>query len=71
MAGSAPSTFAKFVSPYGPEFEAAMKVLKDKGKPQARMQTWRCPEDGGFYVFTGKPGCVTCKYFEIRVEHDS
>lgn len=52
----------------GPDFDAAMKALKDAGKPAARMQTWRCPEDKAFHVLVGKVGCGTCRFYEIRVE---
>lgn len=57
-------------SGFGIEFDEAMKALKDKGKPQARMQTWYCPEDKGFHVLVGKVGCATCHHYEIRVELD-
>ena len=29
-------------SVYGPEFDAAMKALAERGKPQGVMQTWWC-----------------------------
>lgn len=51
-----------------PEFDAAMKVLTDKGKPAGRMQTWYCPTDKEFHVLVGKAGCATCHFYEIRVE---
>ena len=65
-----PATFAKFVSPWGPDFEAVAKELKDKGKPAGRMQTWLCHEDKLSHVLVGKVGCGTCRHYEVRVELD-
>jgi len=62
--------FAKQVSVWGEEFEAVAKALKDKGKPQGRMQTWYCHEDKGFHNLLGKVGCGTCAFYEERVELD-
>ena len=61
----------------GPEFDAAMKALKEKGKPQGRMQTWFCAEcsrvqsKNVFHVLVGRVGCGTCGHYEKRVELDA
>jgi len=58
------------VSSRGAVFDTAMKVLKEIGKAQGRMQTWYCPEDKAFHVLVGKVGCATCALYEVRVELD-
>jgi len=62
------------VSVRGPEFDAAMKALQDKGKPAGRMMTWYCPECSTvagkptFHVKTGRAGCTVCAHYEERIE---
>jgi hypothetical protein len=36
-------------SVHGPEFDAAAKVLREKGKPQGIMRTWWCRMCSGRY----------------------
>lgn len=61
----------------GVEFDEAMKVLKEKGKPQGRMQTWYCDEctrvsgKHTIHVLKGRAGCATCAEYEKRVELDA
>lgn len=57
----------------GPEFEAAMKVLAEKGKPQGVMRTWYCDECSKaagkhvIHVEKGRAGCSTCPHYERRI----
>lgn len=68
---------SKVASAHGEVFEAAMKALKDLGKPQGRMQTWYCDECTAklgkhtFHNMKGRAGCAACAHYETRVEEDS
>ena len=57
----------------GPEFDAAMKALKDRGKPGGILRTWYCPECSAaagkpmYRVETGREGCSACVHYVARV----
>jgi uncharacterized protein YlaI len=61
------------VSNFGPEFDAAMKAMREADPRPAQMRTWYCPECTAklgkhtIQVDKGRPGCSTCPHYEERV----
>jgi hypothetical protein len=61
------------VSNFGPEFDAAMKAMREAPPVEAQMRTWYCSECSAHakkpvvHVDKGRPGCSTCPHYEIRV----